>query len=405
LFENRNVFVPLTSYLQSDREVSAAKAEAASVKATFNAQLQMVQNQLREEQESFELKLMMTASDAMERDNKNERMLKEYSKTIEELRRKLSQTEKQLQNVIPASEALGEHDDSTSAFPSIRHQLPVNGFSQKNFLQKSVPQTKRPRSDISQQPMHQNLRGCPMTPVPGESSAASRSQTQGSSVAGTPDTSTPLSIDAIRDLVRINSQCLQQRSISSEMRFIQICLRSGPISPFKQLLQALSESGALGESEALMHGAELLSSLYFPQPPKTLLITCVRLLLLFSTTESLSGRSCMVAFTDALFAWSLCTFPPVSLPALRCFVVLSSVAPSTVLSRLIVPGNIDQDDEKSNPPSCQPYTSFLESVDSILKRDPDAALSTLSMQLLVNIIPACRCVLIILLFSRMFYYG
>jgi hypothetical protein len=165
LFENRNVFVPLTSYLQSDREVSAAKAEAASVKATFNAQLQMVQNQLREEQESFELKLMMTASDAMERDNKNERMLKEYSKTIEELRRKLSQTEKQLQNVIPASEALGEHDDSTSAFPSIRHQLPVNGFSQKNFLQKSVPQTKRPRSDISQQPMHQNLRGCPMTRV------------------------------------------------------------------------------------------------------------------------------------------------------------------------------------------------------------------------------------------------
>jgi hypothetical protein len=71
-------------------------------------------------------------------------------------------------------------------------------------------------------------------------------------------------------------------------------------------------------------------------------------------------------------------------------VILSSVAPVIVLSRLIVPGTLDQDEDKSNPPSCQPYSSFLEAVDSIVRRDPDAALATLSMQLLVNVIPACR---------------
>ena len=60
--------------------MSAAKAEAASIKAAFNAQLQVVQNQLKEAQESYELKLMMTASDAMERDNKNERQIKELAK-------------------------------------------------------------------------------------------------------------------------------------------------------------------------------------------------------------------------------------------------------------------------------------------------------------------------------------
>ncbi len=112
-----------------------------------------------------------------------------------------------------------------------------------------------------------------------------------------------------------------------------------------------------------------------------------------STTDSLSGCSCLPAFADALFAWSLCSFPPVSLPALRCFVILSSVAPLSVLSRLVIPGTTDQDEDKSNPPSCQPYSSFLEAVDLINKRDPDAALATLSMQLLINIIPACRCVL------------
>lgn len=118
-----------------------------------------------------------------------------------------------------------------------------------------------------------------------------------------------------------------------------------------------------------------------------------------STTDSLSGCSCLPAFADALFAWSLCSFPPVSLPALRCFVILSSVAPLSVLSRLVIPGHADQDEDKSNPPSCQPYSSFLEAVDLINKRDPDAALATLSMQLLINIIPACRFVLIIVIFA------
>jgi hypothetical protein len=68
-----------------------------------------------------------------------------------------------------------------------------------------------------------------------------------------------LSVDAIRELVTRNAQTL--RKTSPEMLFIQLCLRSGTTLPFKQLLQAFSESGSLGESEVLMHGAELLSSL------------------------------------------------------------------------------------------------------------------------------------------------
>ena len=112
----------------------------------------------------------------------------------------------------------------------------------------------------------------------------------------------------------------------------------------------------------------------------------------------------MRAFADALLAWSLCSFTPVALPALRCLAVLSSVAPAIVLSRLIVPGTSDQDEEKSNPPSCQPFSSFLEAVDSIVKRDPDAALATLSMQLLVNVIPACRFVSSGMLHIVRFFY-
>ena len=112
----------------------------------------------------------------------------------------------------------------------------------------------------------------------------------------------------------------------------------------------------------------------------------------------------MRAFADALLAWSLCSFTPVALPALRCLAVLSSVAPAIVLSRLIIPGTSDQDEEKSNPPSCQPYSSFLEAVDSIVKRDPDAALATLSMQLLVNVIPACRFVSSGMLYIVWFFY-
>jgi hypothetical protein len=210
--------------------------------------LQAVQNQLKEEQESYELKLMMTASDAMERENKTERQLKEAEKVIEELRRKLLQAEK--------AEVFDGHDDATPHVPSNRQQSTVAGFSQKNLMLKSAQQTKRPRSES----IPQNCRESFVPPNSAESCVAPRSQTQISCAASTPGTS-ETSIDAFRDLVRLNSQPLQQHSASPEMRFIQLCLLNGPTSPFKQLLQALNESGALGESEALMHGAELLSSL------------------------------------------------------------------------------------------------------------------------------------------------
>jgi hypothetical protein len=237
---------------QNDREVYAAKAETSSVKAALNAQLQLLQNQLKEAQESYELKLMMTASDAMERENRTERQLKEAEKVIEELRRKLSHAEK--------LEAVDSHDEPTSHTPSIRQQSAVAVFSQKNLLLRSAPQPKRPRVDISQQ----NLRECPAPPISGESCVAHRSQTQSghaASISGTSEICSPMGVDAFRDLVRLNSQSVQQHSVSPEMRFIQQCLLNGPISPFKQLLLALSESGSLGESEALMNGSELLSSL------------------------------------------------------------------------------------------------------------------------------------------------
>jgi hypothetical protein len=225
-----------------------------------------MQNQLKEANELFEHKLLLTASDAMERENRIERQLKDAEKEIEELRRKLSQGEKQSMNATPAAEVLDCYEDATAALPSIRQQPPTGGFSQRNLLLRSAPQAKRPRTDVSQQPVPQNLRASPMTPTSGESTVTltPHAQTQGGFVSTTPGASencTPLSIDAIRELVIRNSQSLQQLSISSEMRFIQLCLRNGPTSPFKQLLQALSESGSLGESEVLMHGAELLSSL------------------------------------------------------------------------------------------------------------------------------------------------
>ncbi len=210
-----------------------------------------MQNQLKEANELFEHKLLLTASDAMERENRIERQLKDAEKEIEELRRKLSQGEKQSMNATPAAEILDCYEDATAALPSIRQQPPTGGFSQRNLLLRSAPQAKRPRT---------------MPPTSGESTVTltPHAQTQGGFVSTTPGASencTPLSIDTIRELVIRNSQSLQQLSISSEMRFIQLCLRNGPTSPFKQLLQALSESGSLGESEVLMHGAELLSSL------------------------------------------------------------------------------------------------------------------------------------------------
>jgi hypothetical protein len=218
-----------------------------------------VQNQLKEAQESYELKLMMTASDAMERENKTERQLKEAEKVIEDLRRKLSQAEK--------PEVLDGHDDPTSHTTSSRQQPTVAVFSQKNLLLRSAPQApqaKRPRADVAQQLPPQNFRESTSLTISGESSAAPRSQNQIGNVASNSASSeacNPMSIDSFRDLVRMHSQSLQQHSTSPEMRFIQLCLLNGPISPFKQLSLALSESGALGESEALMNGAELLSTL------------------------------------------------------------------------------------------------------------------------------------------------
>ncbi len=215
-----------------------------------------MQNQLKEAQESYELKLMMTASDAMERENKTERQLKEAEKVIDELRRKLSQAEKH--------DAHDGHDDTTSHLPSSRQQSAVAGFSQKNLLLRSAPQAKRPRTDISQQLIPQNFRESSAPPNSGESCLAPRSQSQSgnaASTSGASETCSPMSVDAFRDLVRLNARSFQQHSVSPEMRFIQLCLLNGSSSPFKQLLLALSESGALGESEALMNGAELLSSL------------------------------------------------------------------------------------------------------------------------------------------------
>ena len=219
---------------------------------------------MKEAQESFELKLMVAASDAMETEIKMERQLRDAEKELEELRRKLSQGERQSVNATPASEVLDGYEDASSALSSIRQQLPTAGFSQRNLLLRSAPQAKRPRTDVSHQPVSQNLRVSPMMPSSGESCGIHPAQAQGNFVAAIPralETCTPLSVDAMRELVIRNSQSLQQRTISSEMRFIQLCLRNGPTSPFKQLLQALSESGSLGESEALMHAAELLSSL------------------------------------------------------------------------------------------------------------------------------------------------
>ena len=271
----------LSPPVQFDRELSSANAAS-------NARYQAVQNQLQEEKESYELKLMMTASDAMERDNKNERQIKELAKKNEELQQKLAlaaqasasaSTQRQLMNSTPASEVHDGHDGTTLTMPTTRQQFPVAGFSQKNLLRSApqAPQPKRPRSDFSQQPMPQNLRGSSVLPMAAESSVAPRSQTQGGLVAttsGTPETNTPASIDAIRDLVRLGSHSLQQCSVSPEMRFIQQCLHNGPTSPFKQLSQALSESGALGESEALMHGAELLSSMCLPLRLSQTLFIC-----------------------------------------------------------------------------------------------------------------------------------
>ncbi len=241
--------------------MSAAKAEAASIKAAFNAQLQVVQNQLKEAQESYELKLMMTASDAMERENKTERQLKETERTVEELRRKLSQVERQAMQAAPASGVMDANDDAVAVAPRNRQLLPFSGFSQKNLLLKSAPQTKRPRTEVTQQPMSQPFPAPPVPSVSGEPNAAHRSQTPVGFVGtpGAPESCT--SLDSFRNLVRLNSQSLQQPTISPDMSFVQMCLRNGSISPFKQLLQALSESGALGESQALMHGAELLSAL------------------------------------------------------------------------------------------------------------------------------------------------
>ena len=221
---------------------------------------------------------MMTASDAMERDNKNERQLKEIGKKNEELQQKvvllsqasaIASTQKPLTIPTPAFDVHEGHDTTTLTMPAMRQQLPVTGFSQKNLLRSTpqAPQPKRPRSDVSQQPMPHSLRASTLLPMATESPVAPRSQTHGGLVAttpGTPESSNPASVDAIRDLLRLGSHSLQQSSVSPEMRFIQQCLHNGPTSPFKQLSQALSESGVLGESEALMHGAELLSSLYLP---------------------------------------------------------------------------------------------------------------------------------------------
>ncbi len=251
-------------FQQQDREVSAAKAEAASVKAACSSQLQAIQAQLKEAQESFELNLMVAASGAMETEIKLERQLRDAEKELEELRRKLLQGERQSMNATSASEVLDGYEDASSALPSIRQQLPTAGFSQRNLLLRSAPQAKRPRTDVSHQPMSQSLRVSPMMPTFGETNATPPAQAQGNLVAAIPgalEACTPLSVDAMRELVIRNSQSLQQRTISSEMLFIQLCLRNGPTSPFKQLLQALSQSGSLGESEALMHAAELLSSL------------------------------------------------------------------------------------------------------------------------------------------------
>lgn len=245
---------------QNEREVSAAKAEAASIKAAFNAQLQVVQNQLKEAQESYELKLMMTASDAMERENKTERQLKETERTVEELRRKLSQAERQAMHAATLGEGMEANDESAAAAPQSRQQLPFSGFSQKNLLLKSAPQSKRPRTEVSQQPLPQPPRAPPVPSVSGEPNATPRSQTPVGFVGtpGAPESCT--SLDSFRNLVRLNSRSSQQRTISPEMRFVQMCVRNGS-GPFKNLLQALGESGALGESPALMRGAELMSTL------------------------------------------------------------------------------------------------------------------------------------------------
>ena len=206
----------------------------------------------------------MTASDAMERENEIERQLKDAAKEIEELRGKLSQGPRQTINTTPATDVLDCYEDATSGISSnrLQLQLPSAGFSQRNLLLRSAPHAKRPRTDISQQQMPQNFRASPMTPTSGESRVTPHAQTQGVSVAsaaGTAGPCNPLSVDAIRELVTRNAQTL--RTTSPEMLFIQLCLRSGTTLPFKQLLQAFSESGSLGESEVLMHGAELLSSL------------------------------------------------------------------------------------------------------------------------------------------------
>jgi hypothetical protein len=255
---------PFLSFQQHDREVLAARAETSSIRAALSSQLQALQTQVKEAQESYELKLMMTASDAMERENKIERQLKDAAKEIEELRGKLSQGPRQTISSTPATDVLDCYEEATSVMSSNRQQLPSAGFSQKNLLLRSAPQAKRPRTDVSQQQMPPHFRASPMTPTSGESCVTPHVRTQGvsqASASGTAGPCNPLSVDAIRELVTLNAQTLQQRSTSPEMLFIQLCLRSGITSPFKQLLQALSESGSLGESEALMHGAELLSSL------------------------------------------------------------------------------------------------------------------------------------------------
>jgi hypothetical protein len=211
---------------------------------------------------------MMTASDAMERENKIERQLKDAAKEIEALRGKLSHGPRQTINTTPATDVLDCYEDATSGISSnrlqLQLQLPSAGFSQRNLLLRSAPHAKRPRTDISQQQMPQNFRASPMTPTSGESRITPHAQTQGVSVVSAAGTASPcnqMSVDAIRELVTRGAQTLQQRSTSPEMLFIQLCLRGGTTSPFKQLLQALSESSSLGGSEVLMHGAELLSSL------------------------------------------------------------------------------------------------------------------------------------------------
>jgi hypothetical protein len=157
-------------------------------------------------------------------------------------------------------EGMEANDESAAAAPQSRQQLPFSGFSQKNLLLKSAPQSKRPRTEVSQQPLPQPPRAPPVPSVSGEPNATPRSQTPVGFVGtpGAPESCT--SLDSFRNLVRLNSRSSQQRTISPEMRFVQMCVRNGS-GPFKNLLQALGESGALGESPVLMHGAELMSAL------------------------------------------------------------------------------------------------------------------------------------------------